>query len=206
MALRVDAYPSKFAGLGAFVMQGLQALGEPASVDAPLSVLSPIPVSAGLGFRPRTTVAKLVRRTGWRALVMAGETPVALVDLNEKGPLSVRGADAARAMLRVLEEAGRAPGTMEVSYKLRFVVFHSLFVTALWLFSRKSLFIPTRVGNTGRPGPKVYSEAEFLQLLRRRDQKMHPHMRKLRRNLKATTARRKRVVKKALRHPRDDVA
>ena len=171
--LQVDPYPGKLEGLGGFVLRALRSLGEPPPADARLSVLSPIPVSAGRSFRANATVASLVRRTGWRAVVTAGGKPAALLDLSEKGPTSVRGAGAAWAMAGVLEEAAQSAAAGKGDYKLRFVVFHSLFVTALWLFSRGPLFIPTRIGGKGRPRPRVYSETEFLHLLRRRTQKMH---------------------------------
>jgi hypothetical protein len=181
VTLQVDAYPGNFAGLGGFVARALRELAQPPAAGAHLSVLSPIPVSAGHGFRTGASVAKLVRRTGWRAVVMNGEKPVALVDLKDNRPLSVRGADASRAMVRVLQEADHASRAAGGRYKLRFVVFHSLFVTALWLSGRKSLFIPTRVGGKGRPRPHVYAELDFLRLLKRREQKMHRHVKGRRR-------------------------
>lgn len=162
-------------------------MAEPVAADLRLAVLSPIPVSAGHSFRRGVSVAKLVRRTGWRAVVTDGGKPVALLDLNDSRPLSIRGAEAAHAMVRVLEEGERAAGAAEARYKLRFVAFHSLFVTALWLSGRKSLFIPTRIGVKGRPRPRAYSEIEFLELLKRREQK-----KRLTRVVKKGSSRRRR--------------
>lgn len=173
MPLRIEKYATGFQNLGPTVALALQQLGEPLPANPSLSVSSPIPVYAGRGSILGATVAKMVRRTGWRSIVMSNATPVALVDLPKQGavsprPTSIRGHDAAMAFLRVLHEADRVPGLDKAAYRLRFVVFPGLFVTALWLSSRRPLFIPTRIGSHGRPLPTVYTESSFLSLLKRR--------------------------------------
>lgn len=173
MPFRIDTYDTGFQGFRSTVGFALQHLGEPLPANTSLCVLNPIPVYAHRGSILAPTVGKMVRQTGWRSIVMSNDAPVALVDLPKKGtvplrPTSIRGRDAAVAFLRVLQEADRVPGLARTTYRLRFVVFPGLFVTALWLASRKPLFIPTRMGSHGRPLPTVLTESGFMSLLRRR--------------------------------------
>jgi hypothetical protein len=173
MPFRIEKFDAGFQGFGSTVASALQQLGEPLPANPSLSMSNPIPVYAGRGSILGATVSKMVRRTGWRSIVMSNASPVALVDLPKKGavplrPTSIRGHDAAAAFLRVLHEADRVPGLEKTTYSLRFIVFPGLFVTALWLASRRPLFIPTRIGSHGRPLPTVYGESAFLSLLQRR--------------------------------------
>jgi len=201
MPFRIEKYETGFQGIGATVALALKQLGEPLPTNPSLSVLNPIPVYASRGSILGSAVGKLVRRTGWRSIVMSNATPVALVDLPQKAtesprPTSIRGHDAAAALLRVLHEADRVPGLAKTAYVLRFIVFPSLFVTALWLSSRKPLFIPTRIGSHGRPLPTVYTESNFLALLERR------HAGKLRSSRKVTTRAKANPTKRPTAKPR----
>jgi len=179
VTLSVVQFRSTLENLGHPIRSALRQLAEPIADSQALAALSPIPVYASPKRITPKPIVKQVRQTGWRAVVMAGSKPVALLDLAkaDRQPrlVSIRGRDAAKAFLGVLKKADRIAKTHRKSYQIRFVMFHPLFVTALWLSGRKSLFIPTRIDSKGRPRPKEYSEMQFLNLLTARDLKMHSH-------------------------------
>jgi len=182
VAISVERYRGTLSDLDVYLRSALRQLAQPISDAERLSVLSPVPVYScekRISARP---VEKQVRRTGWRTIVLAEGRAAALLDLakdtRQAYPVSVRGVNAAEAFLRVLRKADRTAKQRARSYRLRFVVFHPIFVTALWLVGRRALFIPTRIDAGKRPSPKTYTESQFRRLLAARDRDMHPPKRR----------------------------
>jgi hypothetical protein len=178
VAISVEKYRGTISHFDELLRSVLRQLAQPVSDGARFSVLSPVPVYACSKRVSAKPVDKQVRRSGWRALVLVQGRAAALLDLSKDTkqhyPVSVRGANAAEAFLKVLRKADRIAKQSSVSYRLRFVVFQPLFVTALWLAGRRPLFIPTRIDAGKRPSTKSYTESQFLKLLAARDREMHP--------------------------------
>ncbi|MFL9910431.1 hypothetical protein [Paraburkholderia sp. RL17-337-BIB-A] len=180
MAFSVTPYPSDIKGLGRKVRVALGQLGEPVPEGSRLSLLEPIPVYSGRSARLGNSLTKFVHPSGRRAIVLDDGRPIALLDLpanpeHSSKPLSIRGHDAARALFSALREAEQLPNRENTELEVRFVIFHSLSVTALWLMSEHSVFIPTRVGSADRPKPMTFSEPDFIKLLRRCRQRLRRH-------------------------------
>jgi hypothetical protein len=179
VTISVTKYKGSLTTLGEFIRSGLTQLAEPVVDSQPLAVLSPVPVYACRKRVSKKPIDMQVRQTGWRTVVMNRTKPIAVLDLpkNERRPpVSIRGRNSAEAFFGVLKKADRIAKSDSTPHQVRFVVFHPLFVTALWLSGRKSLFIPTRIDSGKRPKPKEYSESQFLKLLQSRDREMHRHL------------------------------
>lgn len=175
--MRVQTDPcSRIEDLSALASEirvSLEMLGERVGSDARLFVSSPIAIYVGGMPKARTPISQVVKRSAWRRIVSADAEPVALIDQpiaadDRRGTLSVRPREAALALLRALERVDSLPTPTSSHYRLRFVSFPHLYVTAVWISAAHSLFIPTRRGHPDRPAPEVLSESSFRSLLLRK--------------------------------------
>ncbi|WP_309644788.1 hypothetical protein [Phenylobacterium sp.] len=126
----------------------------------------------------RGATKEAVTAEGWRALLLQGERPVALIDVTLSGQpgaepaVAVRGPDAATAFYKVLEAAQDIAS--EGDFEVRFLTMPSLFLTALWLAGPASYFLPTRAGADGRPPPRRMTRGQFIALTQARLNRMAP--------------------------------
>jgi hypothetical protein len=167
MGLSVREFSLPLEGLTAPLERALQTFDDSRALmsrddldGAPFTLVGPFPAYS---LDPRAFVADQLdasKETGWRALVLRGETSLALADitLNRDGfpAFAFRGAEPAAALHDALQEASQLnerAGNVDV----RWLSITDVYVTTLWLEGRERLFVPTRLGRAERVKPEVIS-------------------------------------------------
>jgi hypothetical protein len=118
-----------------------------------LSALGPIPLYHGELDATGTRIRS--RMLGWRYLVMHQEAPVAVVDLERGrgGKLTLShihyevGAAHLHQALSALEKYADSPR------QIRLIVFPRLHLHAIWLYSRRPIYLITHASASGPDGP-----------------------------------------------------
>lgn len=170
VTLSTREYRGSLDGVYEHVKIALANLGEANELRDELSLIGPLPVyvlDAHQVVRNKFVVNRS-RPDSWRALVLSGKEPVACVDLppgNSSRTPAVRGSEAANALLKALKLAEYGEGSPN-HYDVRIVQLPRLFVTALWLESQVSAFIPTRAGERERPPILALQRLDFVALVR----------------------------------------
>lgn len=162
MALTVQPYPGNLIGLADSVEGALYTFDDTSEatrglIDQQLALHGPFPVYTS---RPdnieddqKADGSVLTERTGWRALVTAEERPVVLVDIvfgsDGVERFNLRGPEAANAFGRLLRLA-TAHIDGDAAFDVRWFTVPDVYVSALWLASPDSIFLPSRLGSTVR--------------------------------------------------------
>jgi hypothetical protein len=114
-----------------------------------------------------------VRQVGWRALFVSGDGPLAVVDrgleAGSAGYCCVGGKEEAEAFDSALAVAAREKpeGAAERPCFVRVLEIPSLYVSALWLFGRPALVVPTRLGAPSGIATTALSAEAFIAALRK---------------------------------------
>jgi len=119
-----------------------------------------------------------VRQTGWRALLVQGEQPVAEVELNGKQQRSAKGGDGdlkvtsltrgpfTEATIDALNAAEKLPRVAKANYELRFLKAPTVYFAALWLHGEKDdILIPMVDPPGGLKKNRAYSEEQVCKAL-----------------------------------------
>jgi hypothetical protein len=175
MSVTVKRFRGDLCSLGPLIRTSLERLGEVPQKGIPMQLVGPIPVYAANAVRLVSGQGQPFRQTGWKGLVLSGETPIACVDIHDarghterKRLVSVRGADAAKALYAALAIAETRADRERQKYEARFVGIPRLFVTAVWMFAKTSFFVPTRTGSGPRKKPRVLTGSAFVRLVEKK--------------------------------------
>lgn len=179
MGLALQPYPGPLDGLAESLDASLRSLDDTQDLAAGLAgreleAVGPLPVYSidpdeveRAAEEPGLFAAQ---RTGWRALVTDGGEPLSVseVSFTMDGTelFEIRGREAAKAFfatLRLSLEFAEDP----TPYEVRWLAVPDVYVSALWLRSRRSLFIPSRLGSADRPEPRVTPWPELRQTILR---------------------------------------
>ena len=175
MALIVRPFPAPLESLSQELGGALAALTDTrealAGRDSParITVVGPFPAYA---LDPRAFLDSGVEHaagSGWRALAMDGDAPLALVDITFSPAgdpqHAYRDRDAAKAFAAVLALAGERVGGAK-NYEVRWLSLPDVYVTALWLAGDVPLFAPTRMGSAERTAPSLLELAALQKLVK----------------------------------------
>ena len=170
------AHPPAIRDVEKRIAQGLRHIGQRFSSNERSTLVGPVPIYS-LAQKPLKSrgQSRWAASGQWRGLVMAGEFPIATIQAGEPfdgRSTSVRGEESARAFHASLLKAVEIGSATDKNFQVRFVVIPGAFLTAVWLYGRRSIFIPTRIGPGARPKLKEYSTENFARLINRLRQKV----------------------------------
>ena len=121
-----------------------------------ISMLGPLPLYEGVQTANAGTFS--AEQVGWRGLIRGDDKPIAIIDFpfqpgsRTRPSAIVRGEEAAAALDKALQLSAIEAASVDRTYsELRFLRFSSALITTLWLYGRRPLFIPTRLGCGSRP-------------------------------------------------------
>ena len=138
-----------------------------------VEMISPFPLYLGTLVQTSTSLRFNAKQIGWRALILNHGEPTAVAEFavsngREKSTCTTfRGSDPAEALSQALAIADQLRTQAITAFSdLRFITFPGLDVTALWIFGRKPVFIPTRRGSPSRGAiAPLHGKKAFLDLL-----------------------------------------
>lgn len=174
MTLSFQPYPYDVGNLGEWLVDALPVVEEQTPLRSlvmgdQLELIGPFPAYY-LDARDFLT-GELDRstRTGWRALVLAFESPAAVVDItvSDAGEprFAARGKNAAIALEQALDLVGALD--LKGDYEVRWLSMADIYVTAVWLSGARNRFVPTRMGGAVRVDRQLMSQRQLRTIVAR---------------------------------------